>query len=85
MRLFLKARTWQEDVDNYLRWWRKLKEQASLMETCVVIVGGGESRENTGLGNYLRTAIKGGELSRSKGTMNQSTQQVAMTIYFNIS
>ena len=50
MRLFLQVRPWQEDVGSYLRWWRKLKEQASLMEMWVVIGEGRESRENTGLG-----------------------------------
>ena len=53
MILFLKFRTWKEDVGSYLRWWKKLKEQASLMETWVVARGGRESGKNIGLRQLL--------------------------------
>ena len=58
MRLFLKIRRWQENVGSYLRWWRKLGEQASLMEMWTVTGDGRESGENAGLWHLFKESHK---------------------------
>ena len=68
MRLFLKVRKWQEDVGSYLRRWRKLEEQPSLMETWLVTGGCGESGEKAGLEQIFKDSYKRRRALTRKGS-----------------
>ena len=68
----VKVRIWQKDVANYLRRWRKLKEQAFPMEMWVVTEEGEETGENVGLGQLLKDSYKKRRALTSKQSINST-------------